>query len=118
VDGTVHAIDAAVVRLSRYEPAGLERKKVMSKVARKLLTPAVAGIVVGLLAQQASASEEMVVYGSARTYAVKVDPQVFRTEIDSYIRALNAELKATLGRDQKPGEARKVLASNVTPGRG
>ena len=91
----------------------------MTKVARKLLTPAVAVLVVGLLSQQARASEEMVVYGSVRTYAVKVDPQVFRAEIDSYIRALNTELKATLDRDQKPVEAPKVeLASNVTQGRG
>jgi hypothetical protein len=91
----------------------------MSKVARKRLTPVVAGIVVGLLAQQANAAEEMVVYGSVRAYAMKVDPQVFRAEIDSYIRALNTELKATLDRDQKPAETPKVeLASNVSQGRG
>jgi hypothetical protein len=91
----------------------------MSKVARKLLTPAVAGLVVGLLAQQARAADEIVVYGSIPAHAVKVDPEVFRAEIDGYIRALNIELKATLGRDQKPVEAPKVeIASNVTQGRG
>ena len=87
--------------------------------AAGLLTPVVAATVVGLLSQQARASEEMVVYGSARTYAVKVDPQVFRAEIDSYIRALNTELRATLDRDLKPVEAPKVeLASNAAQGRG
>ena len=91
----------------------------MSKVARKLLTPVVASLAVGLLAQQARASEDVVVYGSARTYAVKVDPQVIRAEIDRYIRALNTELKATLDRDTKPVEVPKVeLASNETQGRG
>jgi hypothetical protein len=91
----------------------------MSTVARKLLTPVVASMVVGLLAQQARASEEMVVYGSPRAYAVKVDPQVFRAEIDSYIRALNTELRATLDRDLKPVEAPAVeLASNAAQGRG
>jgi hypothetical protein len=91
----------------------------MSKVARKLLTPVVAGLIVGLLAQRARASDEMVVYGSVDTYAVKVDPRVFRAEIDSYIRALNAELRATLDRSQAPVAAPKVeLASNATQGRG
>jgi hypothetical protein len=91
----------------------------MSKVARKLLTRAVASVIVGLLAQQARASEDMVVYGSARAYAVKVDPQVFRAEIDGYIRALNTELKATLERDRRPADAPKVeLASTVSAGRG
>lgn len=91
----------------------------MSKVARKLLTPVVAGLAVGLLAQQARATEEMVVYGSVGTFAVKVDQQLIRAEIDSYIRALNAELRATLDRDPKPLPAPKVeLASSATQGRG
>jgi hypothetical protein len=91
----------------------------MSKVARKLRTPAVAaGVIVGLLAQQARASEEMVVHGSVRTYAVKVDPQVFRAEIDGYIRALNTELKTALDRDRKPEAPKVELASNATADRG
>jgi len=90
----------------------------MSTVTRKALAPVVAGLLVGLLAQQASATEEIVVYGSAAS-VVKVDPAVFRAEIDSYIRTLNNELRITLDQDLKRMPAPKLeLASNDAPARG
>ena len=56
----------------------------MSRVTRSRLAPIVAGLLVGLLAQQASATEEIVVYGSTAS-VVKVDPAVFRAEMDLVI---------------------------------
>ena len=90
----------------------------MSMVTRNRLAPVVAGLFVGLLAQQASATEEIVVYGQASS-VVKIDPAVFRAEIDNYIRTLNSELRTTLDQSQKPTPAPKVeLANNTTPVRG
>jgi hypothetical protein len=90
----------------------------MSKVTRSRLAPVVAGLFVGLLAQQASATEEIVVYGPASS-VVKIDPAVFRAEIDNYIRTLNSELRITLDQDLKRMPALKLeLASNTTPVRG
>jgi hypothetical protein len=90
----------------------------MSTVTRNRLAPLVAGLFVGLLAQQASATEEIVVYGSAIS-TVKVDPAVFRAEIDNYIRTLGSELRITLDQDLKRMPAPKLeLASNTPPARG
>lgn len=90
----------------------------MSMVTRNRLAPVVAGLFVGLLAQQASATEEIVVYGPASS-VVKIDPAVFRAEIDNYIRTLNSELRTTLDQDLKRMPALKLeLASNTTPVRG
>jgi hypothetical protein len=89
----------------------------MSTVTRKLLAPVVAGLSAGLLAQQASATEEMVVYGSVSSVTVKVEQSVFRAEIDNYIRSLNAELRTTLDQDLKR-VPKLELASNGTRARG
>jgi hypothetical protein len=90
----------------------------MSTVARNRLGPLAAGLFVGLLAQQASATEEIVVYGPAAP-AIKVDPAVFRAEIDNYIRTLSSELRSTLDKDLKRMPVPKVeLASNTTSTRG
>jgi hypothetical protein len=90
----------------------------MSKVTRNRLAAVIAGLSVGLLAQQASATEEIVVYGS--TAAVfKIQPAVFRAEIDNYIRTLNSQLRTTLDQSQNRAPAPKVeLATNTTPVRG
>jgi hypothetical protein len=90
----------------------------MSTVTRNRLAPVVAGLFVGLLAQQASATEEIVVYGPAAP-AIKIDPAVFRAEIDDYIRTLNTELRTTLDQDLKRMPAPKIeLASNTPATRG
>ena len=88
----------------------------MSKVTRNRLAGLIAGLSVGLLAQQASATEEIVVYGSASS-VFKIEPAVFRAEIDSYVRTLNSQLRTTL--DQNRTQAPKVeLENNATPVRG
>jgi hypothetical protein len=90
----------------------------MSKVTRNRLAGLIAGLSVGLLAQQASATEEIVVYGSASS-VFKIEPAMFRAEIDNYVRALNSQLRATLDQNQKPRAEPKVeLANNTTPVRG
>ena len=89
----------------------------MSMVTHKLLTPVVIALSAGLLSQQASATEEMVVYGSAATF--RVEQSVFRAELDSYIRSLNAELRIALDQDLKRTLTPKLeLASNATRTRG
>ena len=91
----------------------------MSKVTQKLLAPVVIGLTAGLLAQQASATEEIVVYGSAAAAGFRVEQSVFRAELDNYIRTLNAELRITLDQDLKRTLTPKLeLASNATPARG
>ena len=90
----------------------------MRRVTRSRFGTLVAGLLVGLSAQQAAAAEEIVVYGSAAS-AVKVTPAVFRAEIDNYIRALNVALRTTLDQDLKRMPAPKIeLASNTTHPRG
>ena len=54
----------------------------MRRVTRSRFGTLVAGLLVGLSAQQAAAAEEIVVYGSAAS-TVKVAPAVFRAEIDT-----------------------------------
>ena len=91
----------------------------MSTVTHKLLTPVVIGLAAGLLAQQASATEEMVVYGSAAAAGFRVERSVFQAEIDNYIRSLNAELRIALDKDLKSTLTPKLeLASTAPPARG
>jgi len=86
----------------------------MSTVTRNRLAPVVAGLLVSLLARQASATEEIVVYGTAAA-TVKIDPAVFRAQIDDYMRTLSNELRITLDQDLKRMPAPKLeLASNAT----
>ena len=90
----------------------------MSKVTRNRLAAVLAGLSVGLLAQQASATEEIVVYGS-QSAVFKVQPAVFRAEIDNYVRAVNSQIRTTLDQNQSHAPATKVeLANNTTPVRG
>jgi hypothetical protein len=91
----------------------------MSKVTHKLWTPAVAGLFASLLAQQALATEEIVVYGPAAAAGFRVEQSVFRADIENYIRAVNAELRITLDQDLKRMLAPKLeLASTPTRARG
>jgi hypothetical protein len=76
------------------------------------------GLAVSLLAQQATATEELVVYGSAPA-VVKVDQQAFRADVENYIRAMNEQLKETLDADLKRALAPKIeVASSTLQARG
>jgi hypothetical protein len=91
----------------------------MSTVTQKLLAPVVIGLSAGLLAQQASATEEIVVYGSGATIGFRFEQDVLRAGLANYIRSLNAELRTTLDQDLKRSLMPKLeLASNATRTRG
>ena len=86
---------------------------------RKLLIPGatlVVGLATGLLGQQASASEELVVYGNAPTVSAR---EAYRAEVESYMRSVSEQIKATLDADKKTATARKLeVASNELQARG
>jgi Trm5-related predicted tRNA methylase len=83
-------------------------------VARKLLTATAVGLTVGLLAQHATGAEALVVVQKAPLVTkFVVDTQLFRTEIDGYVRELNQQMRTTLNEDLRRQLAPKtVLASN------
>ena len=82
-------------------------------VARKLLTASAVGLSVGLLAQHATGAETLVVQKAPLVTEYAVDTQLFRNEIDGYVRELNRQLRTTLSQDLRRDLAPKVvLASN------
>ena len=88
-------------------------KGLESMVARKLLTASAVGLSVGLLAQNATGAETLVVQKAPLVTEYAVDTQLFRNEIDGYVRELNRQLRSTLNEDLRRGLATKVvLASN------
>ena len=90
-------------------------------VARKLSMSALlaVGLSVGLLAQNATATEANPTFKSPVLVDVSVDERMFRIEIDNYIRALNKEMRSTLDQELRRALApRVVLASNELRARG
>lgn len=89
-------------------------------VTRKLLMAvSTAAVSVGLLAQQATGAETLVVYKAPVTNEQAVEAARFRAEIDSYVRELNEQLRTTLNEDLRRELAPKaVLASNELRTRG
>jgi hypothetical protein len=82
-------------------------------VARKLLTASAVGLSVGLLAQNATGAETLVVQKAPLVTEYAVDAQLFRDEIDGYVRELNRQMRTTLSQDLRRELAPKVvLASN------
>jgi hypothetical protein len=90
-------------------------------VTRKLSTPAAlaVGLSVSLLAQHATATEANPTFKTPVLVDVTVDEQLFRTEIDKYVRSLNEEIRSTLGQELRRSLAPKIeLASNELRARG
>ncbi len=83
-------------------------------VARKLLTASAVGLSVSLLAQHATGAELPVVQKAPQATEYIVDSQLFRTEIDGYVRELNRQLRETLSDDLRRElvAPKIVLASN------
>jgi hypothetical protein len=82
-------------------------------VARKLLTASAVGLSVGLLAQNATGAETLVVQKAPLVTEYAVDTQLFRNDIDGYVRELNRQMRTTLSQDLRRDLAPKVvLASN------
>lgn len=82
-------------------------------VARKLLTATAVGLSVGLLAHHATGAEIQVVQKAPLVTEFVVDAQLFRAEIDGYVREHNRQLRETLSRELRRDLTPKVvLASN------
>ena len=76
-------------------------------VARKLLTATAVGLSVGLLAQHATGAETNVVEQKAPpAEEFVVDTQLFRDDIDTYVRELNRQMRESLNE-----ELRRALAA-------
>lgn len=88
-------------------------------VARKLLMAvSTAAVSVALLAHEAAGAEGRVAHKELIATDV-ADARRFRVEIDSYVRAINEQLKATLSEDLRRELAPKVvLARNELRTRG
>ena len=90
-------------------------------VTRTLSMPAAlaVGLSVGLLAQNATATEANPTFRSPVLVDVTVDEQLFRTDIEKYVRSLNEEIRSTLGQELRRSLAPKIeLASNEHRARG
>jgi hypothetical protein len=95
--------------------------KDLSMVTRKLSTAALltAGLSVSLLAQHATATEANPAFKQPVLVEVTVSGQQFRADIESYVRALNKEIRDTLDQELKRSLTPKIeLASNELRARG
>ena len=81
-------------------------------VARKLLTATAVGLAVSLLAQHATGAEAEKVQ-KAPVVADVVDAQLFRNDIEGYVRELNRQMRETLNQELRRELGPKaVLAVN------
>ena len=82
-------------------------------VAQRLLTATAVGLSVGLLAQHAAGSETQTVQKAPLVAeVVVVDSQLFREQIDGYVRELNRQLRTTLNEDLRRSLAPKVIVAS------
>jgi hypothetical protein len=81
-------------------------------VARKLLTVSAVGLSLSLLAQHATGAEPRIVQKAPLATELTVDTQVFRNDIEGYVRELNRQIRVTLSEDLRRQLAPKVVASN------
>lgn len=83
-------------------------------VTRTLLTASAVGLSVGLLAQHATGAEAPVVHRAPMAVEFKLDIELFRKDIDAYVRELNEQLRENLRREL----TKTALASNEVRSRG
>jgi hypothetical protein len=81
-------------------------------VTRKLLTAVAVGLSVGLLAQHATGAETPIVHKAPVATEIAVDAQLFRNEIEGYVRELNRQMRTTLNEELRRELAGKIIASN------
>jgi hypothetical protein len=81
-------------------------------VTRKLLTVTAVGLSVGLLAQHATGAETPIVRKAPVAAELAVDAQLFRTEIEGYMRELNRQMRTTLNEELRRELSLKLVASN------
>ena len=77
-------------------------------VTRNRMTVTAVGLFVGLLAQHATGAEAPVVHKTAAATELLADAELFRTEIDRYVRELDRQMRATLNEELRRELARKV----------
>jgi len=88
-------------------------------VTRKLLTATTVGLFVGLLAQHATGAETTVEQKAPPAAELVVDSQLFRNDIDSYVREHNRQMREALNEELRRALAPKVvLAVNELHTRG
>ena len=78
-------------------------------VTRTLLTASAVGLSVSLLAQHATGAEPRAVQKAPAATELAIDSQLFRSEIDSYVRELNRQMRVTLNEDWRRELAPKVV---------
>ena len=77
-------------------------------VTRKLLTAMTVGLSVGLLAQHATGAEPQAEQKAPPAGELVVDAELFRNDIDSYVRELNRQMHQALNEDLRRQLAPKV----------
>ena len=82
-------------------------------VTRKLLTVAAVGLSVGLLAQHATGAEPERVQKAPLATQLTVDTQLFRNDIEGYVRELNRQMRTTLNEDLRRELAPKVVQATA-----
>jgi hypothetical protein len=88
-------------------------------VTRTLLTAMAVGLSVGLLAQHATGAEAPLRQRAPLATEFVVDAELFRTEIEGYVRELNERMRTTLSDDlRRELTPKNVLASNEVRTRG
>jgi len=78
-------------------------------VARKLLTVTAVGLSVGLLAQHAAGAETVAERKAPLAPEFVVDTQLFRSDIESYVRELDKQMRETLNEELRRALAPKVV---------
>jgi len=82
-------------------------------VTRRLPTAtAVVALSVGLLAQNATGAEGLVLQKAPLATEFKVDAQTFRSEIDAYVRELSEQMREALNQDLRRELTPKLVLAN------
>ncbi len=77
-------------------------------VTRNRTTAAAVTLLVGLLAQHAAGAEAPVELKTAAEPELLVNAQLFRTEIDGYVRELDERMRVALNEELRRELARKI----------
>jgi hypothetical protein len=88
--------------------------KDMSMVARTLLTASAVGLAVSLLAAPATAGEAPRAQDLPRT-ALVAHEQLFRQDIESYVRELGRQMRAALSEDLRRELKHKAAVTSKEP---
>ena len=111
-DGTARAIEAAEEISVEIVDTDRIGKGLESMVTRKLLTVTAVGLTVGLLAQHATGAEALPVQKAPMNPELVVNAQLFRDDIEGYVRELNRQMLETLNAELRRELAPKVIVAS------